>query len=121
MKSLSLTAALLLCLSAPAMADPTVGLGVSLSFGAGKVDTGIGLRLFSDNKQDKFVGSLGLDYMLGGKELRPTIGATYLGTDSYIGLDLGYGLKSRSVDFGLGIGGTDTKKTRTSPPVLPPA
>ncbi|MBZ4024153.1 hypothetical protein CKO11_17045 [Rhodobacter sp. TJ_12] len=108
MKSTILATALLLSLTAPAIADPTLGFGLSLSFGAGKVDTGIGLRVFSDDKQDNFVGSLGVDYMFGGREFRPTIGAAYLGKNSYIGLDLGYGLKSRSIDFGLGVGGTNT-------------
>ena len=57
--------AALLSLSTPALADPTVGLGLSFSFGGGKPQTGVGLRVFSDNERDSFVGSVGVDYMFG--------------------------------------------------------
>lgn len=93
----------------PAFADPTIGLGLSLSFGGGKVETGIGLRVFSDNRPDSAVGSVGLDYMFKSKRIRPTVGVAYLGTNSYIGLDMGFGLNGEGIDFGLGLGGVNTK------------
>jgi len=97
-------------LATPAMADPTVGLGLSFSFGGGKVDTGVGLRVFSGNQRDSVVGSLGVDYMFGSQSWRGTVGAAYLGNNSYIGLDLGIGLRDGEIDFGVGVGGANTKR-----------
>ncbi|PTV93651.1 hypothetical protein C8J27_11316 [Rhodobacter aestuarii] len=97
-----------LSLAAPASADPTLGLGLSFAFGAGKVDTGIGVRVFSDDAEDKFVGSAGVDYMFGSRTWRPTVGAAWLGNNSYIGADVGFGLNGGGITFGLGAGGVDT-------------
>jgi len=103
------------------MADPTVGLGLSFSLGGGKVDTGVGLRLFSDNRRKSAVGSLGLDYMFGSQSWRGTLGAAYLGNNSYIGLDLGIGLRDGAVDFGPSVGVLNTKRAPAPAPVpLPP-
>lgn len=98
-----------LSLATPALADPSLGLGLSFAFGAGKVDTGIGLRVFSDDAQDKFVGSAGVDYMFGSRTWRPTVGAAYLGDNSYIGADVGFGLNGGGITFGLGAGGVNTE------------
>lgn len=106
-------------MSLPASADPTIGLGLSISFGSGKVETGLGLRVFSDNQPDKVVGSVGVDYMFQSKRIRPTIGVAYLGDNSYIGLDLGFGLNGEGLDFGLGLGAVKTK--RLAAPVIAPA
>ena len=65
--------------------------------------------LFSDNEKDSFAATLGLDYMLKSRNLRPTVGAAYLMDDCYIGLDMGLDLKSREFDFGVGIGGVKTE------------
>ena len=78
-----------LALATPALADPTVGLGLSFSFGGGKPQTGIGLRVFSDDQRDSFVGSVGVDYMFGTQSFRGTVGGAYLGNDTYLGLDMG--------------------------------
>lgn len=117
-KSILTATALTLCLALPAAADPSVGFGLSLSYGGGKVDTGISLRLFSNDEQDKFAASVGLDYMFKSKRIRPTVGAAYLGTNSYIGLDMGFGLKGEGIDFGLGIGVVNTDKPVVVAPVV---
>ncbi|PTV93650.1 hypothetical protein C8J27_11315 [Rhodobacter aestuarii] len=104
---LALTTAL--SLATPALADPSLGLGLSFAFGAGKVDTGIGLRVFSNDKQDSFVGSVGLDYMFGTQSFRGTAGGAYLGNDTYLGLEGGINFNSGTFDFGIGGGGVGTK------------
>lgn len=102
------TTALALVLAAPAFADPSVGFGLSLSFGGGGVEYGVGARVFSDDQEDEFVASVGADYMFQSQRIRPTIGAAYLGDGSYLGFDLGFGLNGEGIDFGVGIGGADT-------------
>ena len=97
-----------LSLSTPALADPTVGLGLSFSFGGGKPQTGIGLRVFSDNERDSFVGAVGVDYMFGTKSFRGTVGGAYLGNDTYLGLDMGLDFNGGGFGFGLGAGGVST-------------
>ena len=101
--------ATVLTLSTPAMADPTVGLGLSFSFGGGKPQTGVGLRVFSDNQRDSFVGSVGVDYMFGTQSFRGTVGGAYLGNDTYLGLDMGLDFNGGGVGFGFGAGGVGTK------------
>lgn len=80
-----------------------------MSFGRGKVDTGVSVRVFSNDEEDKFAAALGLDYMLQSKRLRPTVGAAYLGDNAYIGLDLGLDLDGGGLDFGIGIGEVGTE------------
>lgn len=105
-------------LATPAAADPTLGIGISFSFGGGSsVQTGIGARLFSDDEEDSTVASLGIDYLFQSGTWRPTIGVAYLGDDVYLGLDLGYRLDGSGFDYGLSIGGTDTKKDDPAPVV----
>jgi len=121
MKTYFLTAAVLsLGLAMPASADPALGLGISLSFGGGKSQTGVGLRLFSNDKRDTAVASVGLDYVFGTKQFRPTFGAAWLGDDIYIGADVGFGLGGGGMDFGLGLGGVNTANPVAAPaPVIP--
>ena len=107
-KSLIALAALL-SLSSPALADPTVGLGLSFSFGGGKPQTGVGLRVFSDDAQGSFVGSVGVDYMFGKQSFRGTMGGAYLGRNTYLGLDMGLDFNGGGVGFGFGAGGVGTK------------
>jgi len=97
---------------------PTVGLGFSFAFGAGKVEPSIGVRVFSGNVKGHGVATLGVDYVFGTQRIRPTIGAAYLGKNSYIGLDMGFSLDGGGFDFGLGAGGLKTAKPSTP---LPPA
>lgn len=111
MKKSRVISAFCLALAFPlsATADPSVGIGLSFVFGGGKVDTGIGLRLFSDDRQDRAAASIGADFLFKEKRIRPTIGAAYLGKNTYIGLDMGFGLNGEGIDFGLGVGGVNTK------------
>ncbi|WP_298857473.1 hypothetical protein [uncultured Sulfitobacter sp.] len=115
----ALALTLALTLVRPAAADPAVGFGLSLTFGGGEVDAGVGVgvRLFSDDDEDSFAATLGLDYMLKSRSMRPTVGAAYLMDDSYIGLDMGLDLQSREFDFGVGIGGVKTEGDDAAAPV----
>ena len=103
-----LALAITLALTTPARADPTSGLGLSLSFGGGTPQTGIGLRLFSDNTPNSVAGSLGVDYLLKNQSWRGTVGAAYLGNSAYIGLDMGLGFGGGGIDFGFSGGVVDT-------------
>ena len=118
-KRILTAAAFTLALAAPASADPSLGFGLSLTFGGGDVDYGIGVRVFSDDEQDEFAGSVGVDYMFKSQRIRPTVGAAYLGDDSYIGVDMGFGLNGEGIDLGVGVGGTNTDETTTTPAALP--
>lgn len=111
MKTYFLTAAVLAMglAAAPAAADSVLGMGFSLSFGGGKPQAGVGVRLFSSDKRDKAAASVGMDYVLGSRQFRPTFGAAWMGNDTYIGADMGFGLGGDGVDFGLGLGVAQTQ------------
>ncbi|MFO7758021.1 MAG: hypothetical protein R6V26_05990 [Roseovarius sp.] len=94
--------------AAPVSADPTIGIGFSLSFGGGQPQLGAGARVFSDDEEDEVAASLGLDYVFTTQSLRPTIGAAYLLDGGYVGLDLGYNSTLGAFDFGAGAGFADT-------------
>ncbi len=100
--------AAVLSLSTPALADPTLGLGLSFSFGGGKPQTGVGLRVFSNDKRDSFVGSVGVDYMFGTKSFRGTVGGAWLGNGAYLGLDMGLDFNGGGIGMGFGAGGVRT-------------
>lgn len=107
--SLYALAASLCGLAAPVNADPTIGIGFSLSFGGGgQPQLGAGVRVFSDDDEDEFAASVGLDYVFTTQSLRPTIGAAYLMENSYLGLDFGYNYTLGTFDFGGGVGIVDT-------------
>ena len=106
--------ATLLSLATPALADPSLGLGLSLSFGGGKPQTGIGLRVFSDDERDSFVGAVGVDYMFGAQSFRGTVGGAYLGNDTYLGLDMGLDFNGGGIGFGFGAGGVGTTQSTGS-------
>ena len=110
-----LTTALTVGLTLPVQADPTVGLGMSFVFGNGAVETGVGVRVFSDDKRDSFVGTAGLDYMFQSQRWRPTVGAAYLGNNTYLGIDLGLNLNGGGLDVGVGAGGVRTVTAATPP------
>jgi hypothetical protein len=113
--------ALTLAFAAPAVADPgpklaptisskpAIGLGLSFSFGQGKVDTGIGIRVFSGNLRNKTVATVGIDYMLSSQRWRGTLGVARLGNKNYVGLDLGIGLRDGAFDFGVAAGALNTR------------
>ncbi|MBU2993434.1 hypothetical protein Q4555_00410 [Octadecabacter sp. 1_MG-2023] len=113
-KTLIFATALAATTALPVLADPALGFGVSLAFGGGNVETGVGLRAFSDDEEDSFVASVGVDYMFQSQRVRPTVGAAYLGDDTYFGVDMGFGLNGEGVDFGVGVGGLDTQGAETS-------
>ena len=92
---------------------PSIGLGLTVAFGSGGIDTGIGLRVFSSNRRNRAVGSLGLDYMFTSQSLRGTVGVGYLGRNVFGGADLGYNFSRRDIDFGLSIGGANTRRATT--------
>jgi hypothetical protein len=116
-KTFLAASAVVLTLALPVAADPAVGFGLSLSFGGGKVDAGVGVRLFSNDEEDSFAATLGLDYMLKSGSLQPTVGAAYVMDSCYIGLDLGLNLNSRELDFGVRLGGVKTEEDVEAAPV----
>ncbi len=89
----------------PAEADPAFGIGLSFVFGgsssASSSQTGLAVRLFSDDAEDDFVGSLGLNYQFGTGTFSPTAGIAYLGSNTFLGLDMGLGLDGDGIDFGV--------------------
>lgn len=99
---------LALSITTPAVADPAVGLGLNFTFGGGQVNTGVGVRVFSDNEADKLAASVGLDYMFTSQSWRGSVGAAYLMDNSYVELNGGYNFNGGGFDFGLGGGWADT-------------
>lgn len=101
-----LSAALAAMLSAmPVSAEPTVGLGLSLVFGSSATpEMGVGVRLLSDNDRDSDVITGGVDYMVASQRWRGTVGIARLGSEAFIGADLGFGLDGGGFDMGLSLG-----------------
>ncbi len=88
-----------------AAAEPILGVGLSFAFGSqSRLEAGAGARLFSSNKPDSYVASIGLDYLFTSRRIRPTIGAAHLSDNSYIGLDMGFDPQGGNVDYGASIG-----------------
>jgi hypothetical protein len=96
--------------------SPTVALTLGFAFGSGgRMEPGVGVRVLSDNRRNRAVASIGMDYMLTSQSLRGTVGAAYLGRNMLAGADFGYNFSSRNIDFGLSAGATRTKsKTKTT-------
>lgn len=119
---LLLTTALTVGMSLPAKADPAIGFGISFAFGGsgGGVETGLGVRLTSDDEKDSAVATVGIDYMFQSQRWRPTVGVAYLGDNMYVGLDLGFGLNGEGLDFGVGVGAIDTKDKAVAPATTVP-
>jgi len=104
-KILSASALALTALSpAPVKADPSLGVGVNITFGSKGADVGVGVRVFSNDEQDKAALSVGLDYMIKSKGLRASVGAAYLHDGSYMELNGGYNFAHQNFDFGVGGG-----------------
>lgn len=114
-KQFLMTTALSVGLALPAQADPTLGFGVSFTFGAGSVETGVGVRLTSDDEVESAVGTVGLDYMFQSQSWRPTVGVGYLFDNVYLGFDLGYDFTGGGFDVGVGVGGLNTMDTVVEP------
>ncbi|MGY6696581.1 MAG: hypothetical protein ACXIUW_11255 [Roseinatronobacter sp.] len=108
---LPLAFALPLSMAAPAVADPTVGLGVTFAFGVGaQVDTGVGLRAFNRDRRNSTVASVGLDYMLASQQFRATVGVAALRRNAFFGVDLGYGFGTGALDLGPSVGFVSTSR-----------
>lgn len=91
--------------ASPVVAEPTLGLGLSLAFGSSPApEMGIGLRVLSDNERDSDVVTGGVDYMIGANRWRGTVGIARLGSEAYVGVDLGFGLTGGGFDLGLSAG-----------------
>lgn len=118
MRMLALTSACLAALASPGLADPAVGLGLSFSFGGGTSQTGIGLRVFSDDERDSFVASAGVDYIFGSNAMRGTVGGAWLGHNTYLGLDLGLNFGG-GMNYGISGGVVKTESPAAPAPVEP--
>ncbi len=100
MKIQAVALASLLTISASAMADTGVFVGIVYNFGA-KSDLGFSVKLVSDDAEDKVVGTLGVSYF-------PS--ATYkLGADIGLGytyknglVTAGYDIFNKKPQFGIG-------------------
>jgi hypothetical protein len=118
MRSFILTSTCLLAIASPALADPTFGLGLSVAFGGGGApQTGVGLRVFSDDQPHSYVASAGVDYMITSRTVRGTLGAAYLDKNAYVGLDMGLGFAGGGLTYGLSIGAVNTNKPAAAPVV----
>ncbi|MBU2966151.1 hypothetical protein Q4508_06430 [Amphritea sp. 2_MG-2023] len=117
-KKLSLAALVAASLVAPiAQADAGFGAGVTYVFGGGWA---VGVKVFTDDEEDKAVGSLGLDYLVGSGAWRPNVGVGYLGENIYGDLSAGYNFDGGTWSFGVGAGAVDTDEDDdTASPAVP--
>lgn len=87
------------------------GLGLTWSFGASaKPGVALGVKAFSQRKQDSFAASVGVDYLFLENSFRPNLGLAYLGHDSFIDVNYGYSFSSASWGLGFGAGYAHTVK-----------
>ena len=103
-----------ICSTPAVKSEPAIGLGFSLAFGSGKVEPSVSVRLLSGNVKGRGAATVGLDYGLSTKRVRPTVGAALLGTNSYFGIDMGFALDGSGYDFGVGAGGLKTATAGTA-------
>ena len=103
-----------ICSTPAVKSEPAIGLGFSLAFGSGKVEPSVSVRLLSGNVKGRGAATVGLDYSLSTKRVRPTVGAALLGTNSYFGIDMGFSLDGSGYDFGVGAGGLKTATAGTA-------
>jgi hypothetical protein len=109
-------------LATTASADPGFGAGITYVFGDG---VALGVKVFSTDDEKKGAASAGMDYLFGSKAWRPNAGIAYLGVDYYVDITVGYNLKSKAVDYGIGGGyantdDDDNDKVIIVPPPPPP-
>lgn len=115
----ALAVAVLAPLSLAATAnDVGVGVGVSYVFGQGPA---VGIKAFSNDEDNEAVVSLGLDYVFASQSIRPNIGLGYQGEGYYGDANVGYSLKSQTVDFGIGGGWSNSDDDDKSTTVEAPA
>jgi hypothetical protein len=100
-------------LSTSALAGTAVGAGLTWTFGGPKPIAGpaLGIKVFSNDREKKAAGYLGLDYSFADRGIRPNVGVAYLGQNHiYVGADVGYSFAQQGLNFGAGVGYVDTKK-----------
>ncbi|WP_131177596.1 hypothetical protein [Phytopseudomonas dryadis] len=104
--------AVLASLSLGADADDIgFGIGVSYVFGEGPA---LGVKAFSSDEEKRGALSLGLDYVFSKQSLRPNVGVAYQGSDYFGDANVGYTMKTQSVNFALGAGWSNAKEDRDS-------
>jgi outer membrane protein W len=117
LKKISLVAAITASLAIPySQADVGAGVGITYVFGQG---IAVGVKAFTDDKEDKAVGSVGIDYMLSTKAWRPNVGIGYLNDNIYTDATAGYDLQQNAWTFGLGAGAADTEERVEANPAAP--
>jgi hypothetical protein len=121
MKYSTLAAVLPTCvlLALPVKADPMIGFGLTFYFGPSGVQTGVGLRVFSNNEQGSGAFSVGVDYMPGDGSWRGTLGGGWMENDGYVGFDMGIGFGSGDISFGVSTGAANTVPEPSAPPPPP--
>ena len=88
-------------------ADAGIGFGVGYTFGDGFV---VGPKVFTKDKEEKLVASVGIDYAIASSSFRPNVGVSYLfKEDAFADLNIGYILKSKNVTYGGSVGYTETE------------
>lgn len=100
-----------------ASAGAGFGAGISYVFGDG---LGLGVKVFSTDEKYSAAASAGMDYLFGSKAFRPNVGAAYIDKDFYVDLTVGYNLKAKAVDYGVGGGYVDTDDDDKDPYFPPP-
>ncbi|MFY0682289.1 MAG: hypothetical protein JXR13_17075 [Thalassovita sp.] len=91
-----------LALAAPAaQADPVFGFGFTFTL---EGDLNVGVKVFTNDSKGA-AASLGLDYNLTQKALRPNVGVSYLNNQGFLDLNYGFGLGGSNSGVGIGIGG----------------
>ena len=119
LRAAALGAAVLSGGAVPAFADPALGFGVSLIFGkGGEADVAMGLRVFSDDRSERAVASVGVDFVMKAQRVRPTVGVAYLKGNGYVGADLGFDFDARRLDYSVGLGVTDSRVPVAPNPVV---
>lgn len=109
LKRLSVGFASLLAFSSPAFADPSFGLGLTITFGSKGADYGLSARVFSNDRKDQGAASAGVDYMFNSQSWRAALGAAYMMDDGYVDVTAGYNFTLQDFDIGLGLGGAKTR------------
>ncbi len=108
-KKAFLATCLSVCISAPTLAEPTLGFGLNVAFGQNPVDAGFSVRIFSEDKPNRPGASLGVDYMTRNKTWRAAAGLAYMFDDSYVELNRGFDYGARAFNYGFGIGSAETE------------
>jgi hypothetical protein len=90
-------------------AETSFGIGVSYIFGEGIAVSG---KVFADDEEYQVGAAAGIDYMLKTGAWRPNMGVAYIGDHNYGDLNVGYNLKNKAIDFGVGVGYTNAQKEK---------